>query len=115
MIIKAEQKYLRASPQKLRIIVRALKGIGDPIAAVEHLQFVSKKGAKLIAKVIKQAMANAKDVNTTNLYIKEVQINDGPTLKRWSAGARGMAKPILKRSSHIRVILEVKEEHGAKN
>lgn len=120
MEIIATQKYLRASPQKLRLVVRGIKGIDDPERVLTTLAFIRKRAAQPLAKTIKQALANARNKGLTGvLRVKEIQIGDGPRFKRFRAGPRGMARPILKRTSHIRVILETesqeKSKHEARN
>lgn len=111
MLIKAEQRYIRTSPQKLREVAHGIKKVKDPEKVIEYLRFSDKRAAKPLIKTMKQAIANAKSRDlTSTLEIKEVQIGEGPTMKRWRAASRGMAHKILKRTSHIRIILETKEE-----
>lgn len=115
MLIKAEQRYVRMSPRKVREVSRAIRGMEDPIKLIEYLGFVQKRAAGPIIKTLKQAIANAKNnmkVSEDNLKISEIIINEGPRYKRFRAGSRGMAKPIVKRTSHIRVVLETKDEKG---
>lgn len=116
MLIKAEQKYIRMSPLKLRYLVGELKKLNDPEKMIDYLSFVHKRASGPVAKVLKQAVANARNVKgaTGALRVKEIQIGEGPRLKRWRAGPRGMAKPILKKTAHIRVILEVNEKQEEK-
>lgn len=116
MIIKSEQKYVRTSPQKLRLIARAISKIKDPEKAIGILAFLDKRAAKPLAKTLKTAIANAKNRSAVGeLSVREIQIGEGPTMKRWRPASRGMAHKILKRTSHIRVILETKEERGSKS
>jgi len=110
--IKAEQKYIRMSPQKVRKVAELIKGL-SPVQAVNELKFVNKRAAKPLRKTIKQAIANAQNnekMDKENLEFKSIQIMPGATLKRWRAVARGRAHEILKRTSHIRVILKTKDE-----
>ena len=109
MQIIATQKFVRTSPKKLRVIVSMVKNL-KPVQAIEVLPHLDKKTQDLI-KVIKTAVANAKQkgLSDADLIFKEIQVNDGPRLKRWRAGARGLVKPYKRRMSHIRVILETKE------
>jgi large subunit ribosomal protein L22 len=106
MDIIAKQKYLITSPSKLREVAFAAKKL-TPTKAVEVLPFIGKRASTPLAKVIKSAIANAKakGVSETDLIFKEIQINEGPRLKRFRAGAHGRAKPYKKRMSHIRVVL----------
>ena len=82
---------------------------------MKHLQFSSSphgKGSELIEKVVKSAAANAEnnhDMNPDELYVAEINANQGPTMKRWRPGAQGRAGMILKRTSNIYVTLKEKE------
>lgn len=109
MQIKAEQKYLRISPRKIRLISDAIKNLKID-QALAKLKLLNKTGALELAKVLKQAEANAKQVNAdiNKLNIKEILVNPGPIYKRGRPVSRGMWHPIKKRTSHIRVILEDK-------
>lgn len=107
MEVKAVTKYVRISPTKVRIIVDAVKG--KPVeAALDKLQFMPQKSAGIVAKVIRSAAANA-DQNTNidvdSLIVENIQADQGPTLKRFRARARGRGTRILKRTSHITVTL----------
>jgi large subunit ribosomal protein L22 len=109
MEIRATQKFVITSPRKLREVAALVRDL-SPKDAVERLPYVQKRAAEPLRKVIRTAIANAKQANVDveDLSLKEIQINEGPKLKRWRAGARGRAKPYEKRMSHIRVILEAK-------
>lgn len=111
MEIKATQKFLRMSPRKLRLIVPLIKKM-SPAEAFEKLPYVNKRATIPLRKVIGTAIANAKQEGITvdKLLFKEIQIGEGPRLKRWRAGARGRAKPYRKLMSHIRVVLTTKSE-----
>lgn len=115
---KAVQKYLLESPRKVRLVVAVIKKM-KPAEAVEKLPFVQKRAGIVLAKVIKSAIASAKNagVSETDLIFKEIQIGEGPRLKRGRAASRGMWHPFKKRMSHIRVILTTvkKEEVKVKN
>lgn len=103
---KATQKYLLESPRKIRLVVDVVKKM-KPSEAIEKLPFVGKRAAFDLAKVIKSAMASAKNagVSETDLIFKEIQIGEGPRLKRGRAASRGMWHPYKKRMAHIRVVL----------
>jgi len=103
----ATQKYLLMSPRKIRLVVGIIKKM-KPAEAIEKLPFVQKRAGAELAKVIKSAMASAKNqgVSETDLVIKEIQIGEGPRLKRGRAASRGMWHPFKRRMSHIRVILQ---------
>jgi len=125
----ATQKYLLMSPRKIRLVTALVKKM-KPAEAVEKLPFVQKRAAIEVSKVIKNAIAAAKfaGVSETDLVIKEIQVNEGPRLKRGRAASRGMWHPFKKRMAHIRVVLatnakpevldskqvEKKEDKGAK-
>lgn len=110
MEIKATQKYIIASPRKLREVTPLIKNL-DPQDAVDRLPFVGKRAAEPLRKVILTAIANAKqkEINIKELVFKEIQINEGPRLKRFRAGARGRVKPYKRRMSHIRVVLTTRD------
>lgn len=100
------QKYLITSPRKLRLVSELIKKM-KPAEAVEKLPFVQKRAGEDLAKVIKSALANAKNqgVGETDLIFKEIQIGEGPRLKRGRAASRGRWHPFKRRMSHIRVVL----------
>ena len=108
MEVKASAKYIRISPRKVHKLVGAVKG--KPVeAALNTLKFMPQKAAAILEKVIRSAVANAdqnSDVDVDLLVVRNVVADQGPTLKRWRARARGRATRILKRTSHITVILD---------
>ncbi|MGI6204913.1 MAG: 50S ribosomal protein L22 [Anaerovoracaceae bacterium] len=111
MEAKAVAKYVKMSPIKLKPVTDLVRG-KDLNEALNILKFTPGKGAELVEKVVKSAAANAEnnlDLDPDNLYVAEVYANQGPTMKRWRAGAQGRAFPILRRSSHIGVVLREKE------
>lgn len=112
MEFKSEQKHILISPRKLRPIADIVKKL-TPVKAVEVLPFIKKRGSEYLYKVVKSALANASqklvDVNT--LIFKEIQIGEGPRLRRGQPVSRGRWHPIKKRMSHVKVILAtVKKE-----
>ena len=112
MEAKAIAKYVRMSPIKLKPIADLVRG-KDLNEARTILKFTPGKGAELMEKVINSAAANAEnnfDMNMDTLYVAEIYAHQGPTLKRWRAGAQGRASSILKRSSHIGVTLKERTE-----
>ena len=77
--------------------------------ALTILKFTPGKGSEIFEKVVLSAAANAEnnhEMNRDELYVAEIYANQGPTMKRWRAGARGSASKILKRSSHVGVTLK---------
>ena len=105
------QKNIRITPRKLREVVFLIKD-KNPREILEILPHVKKKAAEKLIKVFKTAIANAEQngAEGKELVIKEIQVNEGPKLKRFRAGARGRAKPYKKRWSHLRITLELKRE-----
>jgi large subunit ribosomal protein L22 len=105
--VKAVLKYVRISPQKVRKLIGAVKG--QPVeAGLNILTFMPQKAAGIVEKVIRSALANADqnpDIDVDSLVIRNIVADQGPTLKRFRARARGRGTRILKRSSHITVIL----------
>ncbi len=115
MQIKAEQKYIRMSPRKVKLVVDAIRS-STPKEALTQLSFISKEASVPVAKTIKQAIANAtnnQNIKEEDLKFKSIQVKKGAVLKRWQAVSRGRAHSILKRTSHIMVILEAQEEETA--
>lgn len=111
MEVKASARNIRISPTKVRIVINLLRGKGVN-EALTLLQFIPKRASMPIAKVIKSAAANAEhnfNLNKDNLVISEAFVDQGPTMKRFHPRQRGQAFPILKRSSHITVLVKEKE------
>ncbi len=112
MEIKASAKYLRISPQKLRLVARVLPGkrVEEALAL---LQFLPQRGARLMRKVVEAAVANAgqrPQIDVDTLVVKGVRVDGGPSLKRFQARAMGRVNRIIKRSSHITVVLDEKPQ-----
>ena len=110
MEAKAVAKYIRMSPQKVRLVVDLVRG-KDVQEAKHILLFTRKYAAGIVAKVLKSAVANASQnphIDENTLYVKEIFVDQGPSLKRWRARARGRAAGIKKRTSHITVVLDEK-------
>jgi len=114
MEVRSTYKYARISPFKAREVTREIQGL--PVsAALDLLAFTPKKAAFLINKTLKSAIANAENnanLKPDGLVVKEAIVGEGPTFKRIMARARGSASRILKRTSHIRIVLtdEIKVE-----
>lgn len=105
---RAVAKYVRISPTKARMVTRAVSGKKVNEAA-NILKFIPKKAARLVNKVIYSALANATQnpkIDVDTLYIKKICVDDGPRQKRWRPRAMGRASRILKRTSHITVVLD---------
>jgi len=103
----AKLRHLRQSPRKVRLVADSIRAL--PVErALEQLNFSTKKAAKPITKLLNSAIANAKHnhkLTQDNLFIKEIRVDEGSTLKRWRARAMGRAGAIKKRTSHISIIL----------
>ena len=111
MEAKAIAKYVRISPLKVNYICDEIRG-KQVDEALSILKFTNKKGAYELYKVLHSAVANAENnlnLDRSLLYVKKAYANDGPTMKRFHPKAKGMAYPILKRSSHIGVVVSEKE------
>ncbi len=104
---RATLKFTRISPRKARLVARNVNGL--PVEdALNILRFTPKKAAEIIYKVMYSAVANAQQIgaDVDALQVKQVVVNDGPVWKRIKPRSMGRANRILKRTSHITVILE---------
>ena len=107
MEIKASAKYVRVSPTKLRLVARPLKG-KKVEEALALLRFLPQKGARFVSKVMESAVANAEQrpqIDVDTLVVKNIAIDGGPTFKRFRPRAMGRVNRIIKRTSHITVVL----------
>lgn len=108
MEVKAVTRYVRIAPRKVRIVTELVKG-KPAEEALTILKFLPKKAARLVSKTLQSAVANAEqnpNIDVDTLYIKRIYVDGGPSMKRWRARAMGRATRILKRSSHITIILD---------
>jgi large subunit ribosomal protein L22 len=106
-VVRASSKYVRMAPRKARLVADQVRGMPVPQART-LLQFSSRGAAADIEKLLASATANAEanhDLVGDELRIAEITVDDGPTLKRWRARARGRATPIHKRTCHVKVAL----------
>ncbi len=104
---RAAHRYARISSRKARLVADLVRG-RSVNGALEELGFCHRRASPMIQKVIRSAMANAGqdlDIDVNRLYVKNLRVDEGPTLKRWRPRAQGRVYPILKRSSHITVVL----------
>ena len=111
MQAKAIAKYVRISPLKVNFICKEIRG-KQVDEALAILKFTPKKGARILEKVLNSAIANAEHnfgLNREDLFVSQAYANDAPVMKRWRPKAKGMAYPILKRSSHVGVVVEERE------
>jgi large subunit ribosomal protein L22 len=111
------QRTTRQSPYKMRLVIDEIRG-KDVNSALSYLAFSKKHAAKQIEKVLRSAVANAEfrareeneplDVDT--LFVKHAVVNEGPKLKRFTPAAMGRATPILKRTSHVEIVVAERAE-----
>jgi large subunit ribosomal protein L22 len=107
--MKAVAKFVRIAPRKARLVADEVRGKSVP-EAVSILQFTNKRAAGIVGDVIKSAAANAEhndDADVDALFVRDVRVDEGPTIKRYRARAMGRATMIRKRTSHISVVLGV--------
>jgi large subunit ribosomal protein L22 len=110
MEVRAVGKYLRISPYKVRLVADLVRG-KKVDEALTILKFLPKKSGRLINKTLRSALANAENARTIDvdtLFIKLILVDEGPKLKRWRPRAMGRATRILKRTSHITMVLAEK-------
>jgi len=114
---RAIQRTARQSPYKMRLVIDQVRGqsVNDALAL---LAFSKKHAAKQIEKVVRSAVANAENaarshnatLDVDDLFIKLAVINEGPKLKRWTPAAMGRATPVLKRTSHVEIVVAERPE-----
>ena len=107
MEVKSLTKFARRSDKKVREIAREVQGL-NAAEALEILKLVPRKSARLVAKTLASAIANAENNNglsAANMKIKSAVVNQGIAFRRFRPVARGSAHPIRKRTSHILIIL----------
>ena len=108
---RASHRFARIAPRKARYVMDLVRD--QPVErALEVLRFTQRRASPMIAKVIRSALANAVQeggASPEDLFIKTAFVDEGPTAKRWRPRARGMAFPIMKRTSHLNVVVA---EHG---
>lgn len=111
MVTKAEAKYIRISPFKVAMVFPLIKGINVKKAGY-ILKATNKRGAYYVGKVLKSAIANAKNkgYDEDKLFISKVVANPGPMIKRFRAASFGRATQIQKRMAHILVELDSTEK-----
>lgn len=111
--VHAQRKYVGISAQKVRLVIDQVRGMRAE-DALTTLKFMPQAAAREVYKVIASALANAEQnegLAREDMWIAEIYADEGPT-RRWRRfGARGRFKPILRRSSHITVILEERGDH----
>ncbi|MDO5351325.1 MAG: 50S ribosomal protein L22 [Succinatimonas sp.] len=112
MEVKAVHRYARSSAQKTRLVADQVRGL--PVQdALDLLQFSPRKAAALIRKVVLSAVANAEhnlSLDIDDLFVSKILVDEGPSLKRIMPRAKGRADRIVKRTSHITVVVAEKGE-----
>ena len=112
----ATQRTTRQSPYKMRLVIDQIRGM--PVnEALAMLKFSKKHAAVQISKVLSSAVANAEQAARSSntaldvdaLYVKHAIVNEGPKLKRWTPAAMGRATPMIKRTSHVEIVVAEKE------
>lgn len=110
MEIKAKLSNLRTAPRKVRQVADLVRGKSAP-EAQSILLFTVNKSARPMLKLLNSALASAKNQlhsDGSNLFISKITVDEGPKLKRWHPMSRGRAYPIIKRTSHIAIVLSEK-------
>ena len=107
---RAIARHIRISPSKARLVIDLIRGkrVNDALAT---LMYTPKAASPVVTKLLNSAIANAEnnlEMDRDELYVAEVYADPGPTLKRYVARSRGSASPILKRTSHITIVLDKK-------
>ena len=107
---KAVAKFVRITPRKVRVVLDLIRG-KNVAEAFAILKFTPKSGAVVVEKVLRSAVANAEnnyDMDVDKLVIKTAFADDGPTMKRIHPRSRGQAFKILKRTSHVTIVVDEK-------
>ena len=111
-VVRASAKYLRMAPRKARLVADQVRGL--PVTKARTLLRFSPRGAATdIEKLLASASANAEanhDLVAEDLRVAEITVDEGPTLKRWRARARGRATRIDKKTCHVKVALTPVED-----
>lgn len=116
METKAKAKFIKMSPRKVRLVVDVVRGLKAE-EALDRLKLTNKAAVKPISKLINSAIADAEhnfELKKENLFIKEIKVNEAPTLKRWMPRAHGRATTIRKRNSHISITLAEIKDSGSR-
>jgi large subunit ribosomal protein L22 len=112
MIARARARFLRIAPRKARLVVDLIRGKNTD-DALGILRFTPKGASKTVERLIKSAISNAEqrdDVNVDNLYVSKATVDGGPSLKRFRTAPMGRGVRVLKRTSHITIELDEKEQ-----
>ena len=110
MEAKAKAKFIRMSPRKVRLVVDLIRGKGVE-ESIQTLQFLKRRAKVPVEKTLRSAVANffntteGAQLEASDLYVKEAFVDEGPTMKRFRPRAMGRATQILKRTSHITIVV----------
>ena len=109
MEAKASLRYLRITPRKVRVVADLIRG-KNVNAALAQLAYVEKRAAEPLAKLLRSAVANADQatkgqLDVDQLYVQELQVGQGPSLRRFMPRAMGRAFKVLKKTSHISIVI----------
>ncbi len=106
----AKHRFARISSRKVRLMADLIRG-RDVQDALNVLKFSPQRSAGMLSKVLTSAVANANEneADVEALYVQEVRVDEGPTIKRFRPKDRGRAHPIMKRTSHIVVVVEAEQ------
>ena len=117
MISRAKAKYVRISSRKVQLVVDLIRG-KNLEEAFSILRFTNRSASEPVRKLVQSAYSNAVnqlgslDLDTHSIIVREIRVDQGPTMKRWLPRAMGRATPIMKRTSHISVALDIPEPKG---
>ena len=108
MIAQAKAKFMRGSPVKMRQVLDLIRG-KDVLTSLSLLTHINKASTKIVSKVLNSALSNAKQKGLAEeqLFISKITADQGPSWKRYRAAAFGRASPILKRTSHLKIELDL--------
>jgi len=115
--VTAQLNNLRIAPRKVRLVADRVRGV-QVDKAIGLLQYDLRKTAGPLQKLLKSAVSNAQNdfkLKSEDLYIVDMTVGEGPTLKRWTPRAYGRASKILKRTSRVRVVLSEKSSKNTDN
>jgi large subunit ribosomal protein L22 len=110
----ASAKYVRMGPRKVRRAVDVIRGL-PASEALTVLEFSPWRACRPVSKVVQSAMANAehnKQLDPDTLFVAEAYVDEGPSLRRWRPRAQGRAYPVIKRTSHITIVVESRTDEG---
>jgi len=114
MEARAQSRFMRITAQKARLVVDLIRG--KPVEkALSLLEYTPKRAARLVAKTLRSAVANAEStqrVDVDQLYVKRAFVDEGPTAKRFLPRAHGRATKVFKRTSHITVVVDERPKGG---